>query len=192
MVLNLQKLTRNRRGQVRGIDFALAMLIFIIAFSQIIIVLSNLLIPSLVQMETYSQEQELDTIYSNIFYSQGYPTNWGSIGNSYLSDFRAGLLGNQDSLDFTKINRFHPDQLDAHVFLAQISLFNSDIESCVTSCDHLLRILGLKRDIVLNSIKDLGDRFLEISDQLLATNISYLSKICLDIGRILTRANPVS
>ncbi|MHA1954184.1 MAG: hypothetical protein ACW96U_09600, partial [Candidatus Heimdallarchaeaceae archaeon] len=112
MVLNFQKLTRNRKGQVRGVDFALAMLIFIIAFSQIIIVLSNLLIPSLVQMETYSKEQELDTIYSNIFYSQGYPTNWGSIGNSYLTDFRVGLLGNQESLDFTKINRLSSGIMD--------------------------------------------------------------------------------
>ena len=112
MVLNLHKLTRNRRGQVRGVDFALAMLIFIIAFSQIIIVLSNLLIPSLIQMETYSQEQDLDTIYSNIFYSQGYPTDWGSIGTSYLSDFRVGLLGNQESLDFTKINRLSSGILD--------------------------------------------------------------------------------
>ncbi|NPD87858.1 MAG: hypothetical protein HGN29_03995 [Asgard group archaeon] len=112
MAFNLHKFARNRRGQVRGIDFALAMLIFIIAFSQIIIVLSNLLIPSLVQMETYSQEQDLDTLYSNIFYSQGYPTNWGSRGISYLSDFRVGLLGNQESLDFTKINRLTSGIMD--------------------------------------------------------------------------------
>ena len=41
MAFNLRNFTRNRRGQVRGVDFALAMLIFIVAFSQIIIVLSN-------------------------------------------------------------------------------------------------------------------------------------------------------
>jgi hypothetical protein len=63
-------------------------------------------------METYSQEQDLDTVYSNIFYSQGNPTNWGTIGNSYLSDFRVGLLGNQGSLDFTKINRLSSGIMD--------------------------------------------------------------------------------
>jgi hypothetical protein len=82
LALNLKKFAKNRKGQVRGVDFALAMLIFIIAFSQIIIVLSNLLIPSLVQMDTYSKEQELDTLYSNIFYSQGHPADWGTIGNT--------------------------------------------------------------------------------------------------------------
>ena len=109
---SLHKLTKNRRGQVRGVDFALAMLIFIVAFSQIIIVLSNLLIPSLVQMETYSEEQELDTLFSNIVYSQGYPTNWGTIGNTYLSDFRVGLLDNKGNLDFTKINRLSSGIMD--------------------------------------------------------------------------------
>ena len=112
MAFNLRNFTRNRRGQVRGVDFALAMLIFIVAFSQIIIVLSNLLIPSLVQMETFSQEQELDTIYSNIFYSQGYPTDWGSRGSTYMPNFRMGLASNQEGLDFTKINRLSNGILD--------------------------------------------------------------------------------
>ncbi len=112
MVFNLHKLTRNRRGQVRGVDFALAMLIFIVAFSQIIIVLSNLLIPSLVQMDTYSQEQDLDTLFSNIVYSQGHPADWGTIGNTYLSDFKVGILGDQGSLDFTKINRLSSGIMD--------------------------------------------------------------------------------
>lgn len=112
LVFNLHKLTKNRRGQVRGVDFALAMLIFIVAFSQIIIVLSNLLIPSLVQMETYSQEQELDTLFSNFVYSQGYPADWGTIGNTYLSDFRIGLLNDQGNLDFSKVNRLTSGIMD--------------------------------------------------------------------------------
>lgn len=101
----LKKLKRNRRGQIRGIDFALAMLIFIIAFSQIILVLSNLLIPSLVQLETYTQEQELNKLYSNIFLSTGNPGDWGTKPYSELSNFRFGLLSSSNSLDFSKINR---------------------------------------------------------------------------------------
>ena len=103
-----KRLIRNKLAQVRGIDFALAMLIFIIAFSQIIIVLSNLLIPTMVQMQTFSKEQELNKLYSNIFQSQGYPTNWEAIGTDDITDFRLGLLDISNSLSFTKINRLVP------------------------------------------------------------------------------------
>ena len=98
-------LKKNKRAQIRGVDFALALLIFVIAFSQVIIVLSNLLIPSMVQLETYSQEQELNKLYSNIFLSTGNPSDWGQIGTSSLVDFRLGLLDYKETLDFTKINR---------------------------------------------------------------------------------------
>ena len=108
----LKAFLRNTKAQIRGVDFALALLIFVIAFSQVIIVLSNLLIPSLVQMETYSQEQELNKLYSNIFYSQGNPTNWGTISTSALVDFRLGLMASNSELDFTKINRLTADISD--------------------------------------------------------------------------------
>ncbi len=108
----LKALLRNTKAQIRGVDFALALLIFVIAFSQVIIVLSNLLIPSLVQMETYSQEQELNKLYSNIFNSKGNPTNWGTISTDALLDFKLGLMGSNLELDFTKINRLTSDISD--------------------------------------------------------------------------------
>ena len=98
-------LKKNKRAQIRGVDFALALLIFVIAFSQVIIVLSNLLIPSMVQLETYSREQELNKLYTNIFLSTGNPSNWDQIGTNSLTDFRLGLLDYKETLDFTKINR---------------------------------------------------------------------------------------
>lgn len=105
----LKAFFRNTKAQIRGVDFALALLIFVIAFSQVIIVLSNLLIPSLVQMENYSQQQELDKLYSNIFYTQGNPTDWGTISTAGLVDFKLGLMGANSELGFTKINRLTSD-----------------------------------------------------------------------------------
>lgn len=87
---------------------------------------------------------------------------------------------------FSKIIERYPDQLDAHVHLAQLFLLNQDIESCVVSCDSILKLLNLKRDIVLHSFADLGDRFLDIAEKMLAMNKPHLSKICLEIGRTLT------
>ena len=107
-----RRFKKSKLAQIRGIDFALAMLIFIVAFSQIILVISNLLIPSMVQMQTFSREQELNKLYSNIFLSEGYPANWATIGTNSIPDFRLGLLGTYDSLDFSKINRLVPDILD--------------------------------------------------------------------------------
>ena len=105
----LKAFLKGSKAQIRGVDFSLALLIFVIAFSQVIIVLSNLLIPSLVQMETYSEEQELNKLYSNIFSSKGNPTNWGTIATASLTDFRLGLMGANGDLDFTKINRLTSD-----------------------------------------------------------------------------------
>ena len=105
----LKSILKRKKAQIRGVDFALALLIFVIAFSQVIIVLSNLLIPSLVQMQTYSQEQELNKLYSNIFFSEGTPSNWGTIATSSFSDFKLGTMGASGGLDFTKINRLTND-----------------------------------------------------------------------------------
>ena len=87
---------------------------------------------------------------------------------------------------FTRISINYPDQLDTYVFLSQIFLITGDIESCVTACDNLLRLLDLKRDIVLNSLKDLGEKFLEISEKLLSADKPYLSRISSETGQILT------
>ncbi|MCK5304318.1 MAG: hypothetical protein KAJ72_03645 [Candidatus Heimdallarchaeota archaeon] len=101
----LKRLRRSKIAQIRGVDFALAMLIFILAFSQVVLVLTNLLIPSLVQVETYSHKQDMNKVYHNVFLTEGTPSNWGQIGTASMTDFRLGLLNNQNSLDFTKINR---------------------------------------------------------------------------------------
>lgn len=102
---SLKRIRKSKLAQVRGVDFALAMLIFIIAFSQVVLVLTNLLIPSLIQMETYSKEQDLSRLYHNVFLTEGSPSNWGQIGTASMTDFRLGLMNNQHSLDFTKVNR---------------------------------------------------------------------------------------
>ncbi|MBN1850773.1 MAG: glycosyltransferase [Deltaproteobacteria bacterium] len=90
---------------------------------------------------------------------------------------------------FMKISKFHPDQPDPHVYLALIFLSNNDLESCVSSCDHLLSLLGLERNLVLDSFSDLGDRFFSIAQKLSGLNQSHLSSICLQIGQILADAD---
>jgi tetratricopeptide (TPR) repeat protein len=90
---------------------------------------------------------------------------------------------------FMKITQFHPDQLDPYVYLALIFLSNNTMDSCIRSCDYLLKLLDLERNIVLNSFKDLGDRFFAIAHRLSDLNHSHLSNICLQIGQILDNAD---
>jgi tetratricopeptide (TPR) repeat protein len=87
---------------------------------------------------------------------------------------------------FIKIIQIDPDQLDIYVHLSLLFLFNQDLESCIVSCDHLLRLLNLKRDITLNSLADLGNQFHAIAEKMLALDNPNLSKICQEIGQILT------
>lgn len=90
---------------------------------------------------------------------------------------------------FMRITKFHPEQLDPHVYLALIFLSNNNMESCVSSCDHLLRLLKLDRNMVLQSFKDLGERFFAIAEKLSGLNQSHLSNICLQMGQILANAD---
>jgi tetratricopeptide (TPR) repeat protein len=112
----------------------------------------------------------------------GYPEALSNLAYAYY-----GLQNWDKSIEyFSKITELYPDQLDAHVHLAQVFLLNQDIESCVVSCDSILKLLNLKRDIVLNSLTDLGDQFRVIAQELLLVNNPHLSRICLEIGKILT------
>ena len=128
----LKALFKSTKAQIRGVDFALALLIFVIAFSQVIIVLSNLLIPSLVQMETYSQEQELNKLYSTIFYSEGNPANWGTIATTGLEDLELGLMGSNLELDYI-LNTEPPPP----------ALF-TNIQECLCHVVHIMVQPGVK------------------------------------------------
>lgn len=110
---SLWTFVNNKKAQVRGVDFALAMLIFLVAFSQVILVLTSLMYPTLNQMSTYSEEQDMNKLYQNIFFSPGKPTNWAQIPLNDLANYRLGLHSSSyDGLDFSKINRLVYDISD--------------------------------------------------------------------------------
>ena len=83
---------------------------------------------------------------------------------------------------FTEIASLYPDELDVFVYLSRLHILQYNIEACVGSCDELLRILKLERNIVLNSLVDLGDQFFKIGDKLIQMGKPFLSKTCFDIG----------
>ena len=93
---------------------------------------------------------------------------------------------------FKTIIKHDPNYLDAHVFLAHIFLMNNQVEECVGSCDHILKLLGMERDIILESLEDLGKQFIKIANKLHDNDNPFLSDICLALGQILTSTEPAS
>ena len=86
---------------------------------------------------------------------------------------------------FIEMAEIDPTQVDAHVYLSMIFLINQDIESCVASCDNLLKLLNLRRDLTLHSLEHLADRFFGIAKKLGVIKKFHLSNICQEIGKIL-------
>ena len=132
-----------------------------------------------------------ESIHHSMEVLRRHPDSLEAHSNLALSYY---FLGNHEkALDhFLEISRLVPDQIEAYVYLSQIHLIRGDVESCVKSCDNLLRILNLKRDIVLNTLQDLGNLFLEISKSLSSESKPHLSQICLDLSRCFNGTDPVS
>jgi tetratricopeptide (TPR) repeat protein len=78
---------------------------------------------------------------------------------------------------FQKICQIDNDFEDIHLHLANIDLKKMDLESCVFECDHLLRILDMARDEILNGLPDLARKFLEIGERFEAMQKSHLTPL---------------
>lgn len=91
---------------------------------------------------------------------------------------------------FNETASLYPDEPDVHIYLSSLYLLQNDIEACVRSCDELLRMLELERDIVLNSLVDLGTQFVKIGKKLIQEEKSLLARICFDIGISLGKDSP--
>jgi tetratricopeptide (TPR) repeat protein len=82
---------------------------------------------------------------------------------------------------FQEICQIDNDFEDIHLHLAILDLRNMDLESCVYECDHLLRILGMARDEILNGLPDLAKKFMEIGERFEALQKSRLTSLIFPI-----------
>lgn len=83
---------------------------------------------------------------------------------------------------FQKVCQIDNNLEDIHLYLAIIELKNMDLEACVFECDHLLRILGMPRDEILNGIPDLAEKFIEIGNRFEAFQKSHLTSLACGIA----------
>ncbi len=115
------KLLRNKKGQVRGVDFTLATLIFVLVLTQVLLLLGNIIEPNIDQIDSSSNLERATTLISQIN-SPGLPTNWGTL-LSLPTAFGLSLPGSE-WLDFSKISRISPSSSD-NWLLDYLSISNS-------------------------------------------------------------------
>jgi hypothetical protein len=109
------------------------------------------------------------------------PGDW----NRWLSDLADFALNHGDVrsalMMLAGIVASDENNLPARLKLAHILVFHDMIEQAVPHCDGLLRILGLPRNQTLESLADLADLFLKISDELANLGEPNLAAIARDI-----------
>ncbi len=74
---------------------------------------------------------------------------------------------------------------EAHLGLSKVYLSINDPESCIRSCDELLRHLKLPRNLIINSLNDLGNIYTLIGTTLIEHQNETLSGFAFEIATIL-------
>ena len=105
----------NRKGQIRGIDFAAALLLYMLVLSQIVLLTVSLINNSYQGSVRTEQDNRANAILEQITSSQGNPEDWEGIQtSSLLSDWKFGIREknseNTDPLKLARLdNRFNSD-----------------------------------------------------------------------------------
>ncbi|NHJ40393.1 MAG: hypothetical protein FK731_10210 [Asgard group archaeon] len=99
---------RNKKGQIQGVDFALAMVIFMIMFAEIIVLTLTFIEPKYQNLENRAFESRAQQVEDVFFSSAGYPVDWEyNYGSEFNSIGLRKIASTQ--LDANKISRINPD-----------------------------------------------------------------------------------
>lgn len=86
---------------------------------------------------------------------------------------------------FLNILKFNKYLVEAHLGLSKIYLSLNDPESCVRSCDELLKSLNLSRNMTINSIRDLSNLYINIGTTLSGQRNEPLARFSIEIAMLL-------
>jgi glycosyltransferase involved in cell wall biosynthesis len=86
---------------------------------------------------------------------------------------------------FLKLLNYEKYLTEAHLCLSKIYIALNDPESCIQSCDELLKVLNLPRDITINDISELGDLYVQIGISLLRENKEPQVRFSFEIAELL-------
>lgn len=92
---------------------------------------------------------------------------------------------------FQKALDLESDLIDARIILSDIYFRQYDVDHLVEQCDALLKILELPRDILLESLEDLGCLYLKIGDVLYEKGLTTLSLMAYYVSFLINPAKIV-
>ena len=110
-----------------------------------------------------------------------YPEVFVRLGTLYLNE--CNYIKAEDCfLNTVKLDKY---LLEAHLALSRIYIALDVLESCVMSCDELLKCLDLPRDITINSVSDLSKLYVSIGETLKAQQKELLANASLEIAALI-------
>ncbi len=128
-------------------------------------------------------------IYNNILIIRPeYPEVYIRLGNLYLN----GPDYNKAKECFLNSIKFDKYLLEANLALSKIYISLNDLESCVVSCDQILKCLNLPRDITINNISDLSELYVNIGNTLSKHQKENLSGFSFEIALLLVSKPTIS
>ncbi|MFQ5962990.1 MAG: exostosin family protein [Candidatus Scalinduaceae bacterium] len=75
--------------------------------------------------------------------------------------------------------------IEAHLALSKIYISQNNIEECIKSCDELLKYLNLPRNIIINSMSDLGKLYINVGTTLLKQQKELLARFSFEVAALL-------
>ncbi len=125
--------------------------------------------------------QAKDT-YNNILkIKPEYPEVLVRLGALYLNELDY-IKAEECFLNTIKLDKY---LIEAHLALSRIYIFLNVPESCVMSCDELLKCLDLPRNVTIDSVSDLSKLYVSIGETLKAQQKKLLANVSFEIAALL-------
>jgi glycosyltransferase involved in cell wall biosynthesis len=125
--------------------------------------------------------QAKDTYNNLLKMKPEYPEVFVRLGTLYLNECNY-IKAEECFLNTVRLEKY---LLEAHLALSRIYIAKDALESCVMSCDELLRCLNLPRDITINSVSDLSKLYVNIGDNLKAQQKELLANVSFEIATLI-------
>ncbi len=125
--------------------------------------------------------QAKDTYNDILTIKPEYPEVFVRLGTLYLNEY------NYNKAEECFLNTIRLDKylLEAHLALSRIYISLNNLESCVMSCDELLKCLDLPRNIAIDSISDLSKLYVNIGETLKVRQKELLANVSFEIAALI-------
>ncbi|MGR3301364.1 MAG: tetratricopeptide repeat-containing glycosyltransferase family 2 protein [Candidatus Scalindua sp.] len=125
--------------------------------------------------------QAKDTYNNILTIKPEYPEVFVRLGTLYLNE-PDYIKAEECFLNTIKLDKY---LLEAHLALSRIYIFLNVPETCVMSCDELLKYLDLPRNIAIDSVSDLSKLYVNIGETLKAQQKELLANVSFEIATFL-------